>query len=58
MNFSDILIYLKEGKRVRRQCWDKKEFIYFDSMCIVDEQGLEYLIDVNDLFADDWYVFG
>lgn len=54
MYLEEVLIEFRNGKKIRRSCWEKKEYIYFDSMCIVDEQGLEYCIDIDDIFADDW----
>lgn len=54
MYLEEVLIEFRNGKKIRRSCWEKKEYIYFDSMCIVDEQGLEYCIDIDDIFANDW----
>ena len=57
MNFSEALDLLKQGKKVRRSCWDSAEKLYLENnkFClaaygIVGTIGVHY----DDMLAEDW----
>ncbi len=57
MNFENALIEFKNGKKIKRQCWGKKEYIYYDGITITSDDGTEYILDIDDIFANDWCVY-
>lgn len=54
MYIEEVIPEFRNDKKIRRQCWDKKEYIYYDCMLIVQEDGSNYYFDVDDIFASDW----
>ena len=57
MNFSEALELLKQGKKVRRSCWDSAEKLYLENhefylaaYGIAGTTGIHY----EDMLAEDW----
>lgn len=57
MNFSEALELLKQGKEVRRSCWDSAEKLYLENnefwlaaYEIAGTTGIHY----DDMFGEDW----
>lgn len=55
MKFKDIIIKLKEGDRVRRNCWNRKDYIFLDGKEIKNNQGKKVrFCNINSFLAEDW----
>lgn len=52
MNFSQALEAMGDGKRVRRGCWPKGD--YLDAYKLMNERRKDACLD--DLFASDWQI--
>ena len=54
MNFSEALELLKQGKRVRRSCWDSAEKLYLENnkFCM----AAYGIVGTDDVLAEDWEV--
>lgn len=60
MSFSEILIALKDGKKVRRKGWIKGSFLVFSNGLFWTEKGRirenqTYMNDI-DILANDWEI--
>lgn len=67
MNFSQALMYLKLGKKLKREGWNGKnlyveafkDFVCGDMFIIVNIRAAtinSWVPSVSDLYADDWEV--
>jgi hypothetical protein len=60
MNFEEVLNALKDGKDVRRTCWNHIRYINLDKRegleMYVDERFFSYSPSYEDLFAYDWEI--
>lgn len=64
MNFSEALLLMKQGKRIRRRQWDEYKhtapyqwFELNDYKHVVDECNMYVeLFEHEDVFANDWEV--
>lgn len=60
MTFEEVLPILRKGKKIKRKWWRKREYIregnVFGCKRIVNEDNNVYILNTNDLFADDWEV--
>ena len=57
MNFSEALDLLKQGKKVRRSCWDRAEKLYLENnefwMSAYEISGATG-VHYDDMLAEDW----
>ena len=64
MRFEEVVMYLREGKHIRRKSWHRLERIKVHSLmriAIFIENPINYefryyTLSLNDLEADDWEV--
>lgn len=57
MRFEEVLPALREGKKVRRKSWNKRNYIVVkkDNL-IVDENDYAIPFCIDDFSADDWEI--
>ena len=53
MDFVSALMYLRLGKKIRRDDWNKNRFIEMTNK-IVDEEGKQYFFSLEDVFVNNW----
>ena len=56
MKLEEVLPALREGKKIRRTFWWEGHYFKLTSDGIVDQEGKNFIIGKDDLFADDWEV--
>lgn len=60
MNIIQAIPLVKEGKKITRQCWDSKAYLYCrvpnlpDDYGIADEDDNDYTFSIDDILAYDW----
>ena len=55
MLFADAIKALKNGKKVRRRCWQPEDFVYLKHNEICNKTGMKVrLCNILTLDADDW----
>lgn len=61
MDFSEALQLMKQGKRVRRECWIDDTFIRIaDDDRFRDEEDFDFIKQqgiTEDILANDWEVY-
>lgn len=57
----ELLPEFRNGAKIRRKCWERKEFIVYDMGSIKDERNVAIYTEVSDyaddLLADDWELY-
>ena len=57
MKFEEIILALREGKKVRRKCWCAENYIILEEKGdIITDLQRRYILNRSDLNADDWEV--
>lgn len=64
MNITEAVPLVKQGKKITRQCWDSRAYIYCrvpdcpDDYGIADEDDEDYTFSIDDILANDWKEVG
>ncbi len=54
MRFEDALPLVRCGKKIRRQCWSTRSFLFLKNGSLVDKDECCYVSDFDTLLAEDW----
>lgn len=57
MKFEEVLPAFRAGKKIRREVWYEKHFIYREGLSVYREDGVNYcFMDCGQLLCDDWEI--
>lgn len=57
MRFEEALKAMREGKKVKRTCFDDSDYYYLENKIIKDSCGsIQFVLTGKEILAEDWEV--
>lgn len=57
MEFEYAVQWLKEGKKIRRKCWNPEVYIYLSNEAILWHNNNQVNFRIRQFVADDWEIY-